>query len=699
VASGDFPAATEMLLTLDAENLPSDLRTQADLLLGIALLRQARLEEATVRLEAARAHRLLADYALCQLAQARRQAGRPDLAAEALGQLVDQHPQSLFLDRAAREIPRDFLEAGQLAQAEDAARKYLAAVPSDSGRAEVRLTLGEVLLRAGRSTEAEDVLRGVWLDLPASPESQRAQYLVTAIPTSRPFTVGEQFQRAVTLYQLDRHAMAIPELTPFAVTGSPREAQARLMLGISAFNVRQYQQAVQSLEPLKDVPGPDRMEALFWLGRSAGRVGDAGKFTDYLTQVADAVPQSQRSEEALYLLAQSAADDGDIVKARAYLSRLLQDHPTGARADVAVWLQGWLAYKQGDFPAAAAAWRHLAAEESRSRWRIQALYWRGRAFEAMKKRAEAIQTYRTLLAATVEHHFYRLQTNARLAFLTKTKTPPHPASWSTQALPVTVAQGLHAEKARALSALGLADEAAEEWSEQVRSHPGEWAGLAEACGAFLDMRRYEKAAWVGTRYLGPLFVQSRGTRPIPGFWQCAYPLGHLDLVRRYAKQRGLDPYLVLALIRQESAFVPGLVSRSGARGLMQLLSETANLTARAHGLPTLVADEIEWPEVNIQLGVHHLADLLRDLGGNLALSVAAYNAGTPPVERWLQRFGFADQAEFIEDIPFTETRLYVKLVLANYERYRSLYAAPRAGSRAQAGDGRSHVVKKRDSRR
>ena len=688
-----------MLLTLDAENLPSDLRTQADLLLGIALLRQTRLEEATVRLEAARAHRLLADYALYHLAQARRQAGRPDLAAEALGRLVDQHPQSLFLDRAAREIPRDFLEAGQLAQAEDAARKYLAAVPSDSGRAEVRLTLGEALLRAGRSIEAEDVLRGVWLDLPASPESQRAQYLVTAIPTSRPFTVDEQFQRAVTLYQLDRHAMAIPELTPFAVTGSPREAQARLMLGISGFNVRQYQQAVQSLEPLKDVPGPDRMEALFWLGRSAGRVGDAGKFTDYLTQVADAVPQSQRSEEALYLLAQSAADDGDIVKGRAYLSRLLQDHPTGARADVAVWLQGWLAYKQGDFPAAAAAWRHLAAEESRSRWRIQALYWRGRAFEAMKKRAEAIQTYRTLLAATVEHHYYRLQTNARLAFLTKTKTPPHPASWATQALPVTVAQGLHAEKARALSALGLADEAAEEWSEQVRSHPGEWAGLAEACGAFLDMRRYEKAAWVGTRYLGPLFVQSRGSAPDPGLLAVRVPArspGPRASVCKTARARslprpGTDPSGERIRARPRLAI--------WSAGTHAVMSETANLTARAHGLPTLVADEIEWPEVNIQLGVHHLADLLRDLGGNLALSVAAYNAGTPPVERWLQRFGFADQAEFIEDIPFTETRLYVKLVLANYERYRSLYAAPRAESRAQAGDGRSHVAKKRDSRR
>jgi soluble lytic murein transglycosylase len=689
--SGDFAGAIETVRTLDGEKLPARLRTQADLLLGIALLRQTRPEEAAARLEAARAHPVLSDYALYYLAQARRQAGRPDLAAEALGQLVHRVPQSLLLDRAAREIPRDLLDAGQLSKAEDAAHKYLAAAPSSSGCAEVRLTLGEVLLRAGRSAQAEDVLRSVWLKLPASPESQRAQELLAGIPASRPFTVDEQFQRAVTLHQLEQHAMAIPELTPFAVTGSPREAQARLMLGVSAFNVRQYTQAVQWLEPLKDMPGPDRIEALFWLGRSSGRAGDAGKFTESLTLVADSGPQSPRSEEALYLLAQSAADDADIAKGHVYVSRLLRDHPNGARADVARWLRGWLAYKEGNFPSAATSWRPLAAKESRSRWRVQALYWRGRALEAMKNGAGAIQVYRTLLATTAEHHYYRLQANVRLAALTKKEQVPRRPSPGAQP-PTGSSQGLHARKARALRALGITEEAVDEWSEHVRTHPDERIGLAEACRAFLDLGRYDRAAWVGSRFLRPLFARSGGTPPTPGFWQCAYPLGHIERVRRYASQRALDPYLVLALIRQESGFAPHLVSRAGAQGLMQLMPEAAELTAREHGLPPPADDTIETPDVNIQLGVYHLADLLRDFGGNIILSLAAYNAGREPVQRWLQRFGFADEIEFVEDIPFGETRDYVKLVLANYDRYTSLYAAPRSDG-SQAGDARSQVAK------
>ena len=198
------------------------------------------------------------------------------------------------------------------------------------------------------------------------------------------------------------------------------------MLGISAFNLRQYAQAAQWLEPLKDVAGSQRSEALFWLGRSAGRAGDAARFTEYLTLVADAAPPTRRSEEALYLLAQSAADDADIARSRTYLTRLLQEYPKGAWTDVALWLQGWLAYKQREFPVAVASWGRLVAEEPGSRWRVPALYWRGRAFEALKQTAEATQAYRTLLDTAPDQPYYRLRAGERLTPLTK-KAAPKPA--------------------------------------------------------------------------------------------------------------------------------------------------------------------------------------------------------------------------------------------------------------------------------
>lgn len=680
VEAGDLPAATDALLTLDGQDIPANLRTRADLLLGIVLFRQGRADEAVSRLEAAASDTVLGDYALYTVAQAQRSAGRRDLAAEALRQLVAQHPQSIFRDRAGREMSREFLEAGQLADAEEATKRYLSAGPSNAGRGEVGLTLGEIFLRSGRTDQAEEIFRRLWIELPASPESQRAQELLAAIPTARPPTADEQFQRAATLYQLGRYGPAIPELAPFAVTGSPRAAQARLMLGISAFNVRQYSQAVQWLEPLKESARPDTTEALFWLGRSAGRAGDAEKFTAYLTLAADAKPRTRRSEEALYLLAQDAADSADIPKARAYLARLLREYPKGAWTDVALWLQGWLAYKRKEFSAATAAWGRLVADEPGSRWKIPALYWRGRALEAIGRTSEAAQAYRTIVDTSANQYYYRLRATERLTPLTK-KAPAKSAAPAARPLPTNGAAGVHAEKARALRGLGLLDDAVEEWVEHVRSRPEERAGLAEACGVFLDLGRYDKAVWVGNRVLRPLFVQEGGQAPIPGFWQCTYPLGHIDLVRQNAAARALDPYLVLALIREESAFAPQAVSRTGARGLMQLMQQTADLTAREHKLPPVTAVGLEAPERNIEIGVAHLADLLRDFGGNLTLTLAAYNAGKQAVQRWVQRYGFADEVEFVEDIPYTETRNYVKRVLGNYDRYQTLYGAPRAATR------------------
>ena len=138
------------------------------------------------------------------------------------------------------------------------------------------------------------------------------------------------------------------------------------------------------------------------------------------------------------------------------------------------------------------------------------------------------------------------------------------------------------------------------------------------------VRQGDLDGWSGLR---PLYVQKNGQLPIQGFWQCLYPLGYLDLVRQYAQQRGKDPYLLLALIREESAFAPRAVANAGARGLMQLLPQTADLVAGENKLPPVAPAALDMPETNIRLGAIHLADLLRDNNGNLVFALASDNAG------------------------------------------------------------------------
>jgi len=161
-----------------------------------------------------------------------------------------------------------------------------------------------------------------------------------------------------------------------------------------------------------------------------------------------------------------------------------------------------------------------------------------------------------------------------------------------------------------------------------------------------------------------------------------YPLGYWETVRAAARAHGVDPFLVLALIRQESLFEPEATSSAGARGLMQLLPATARHLARTDGASPPAELALEDVETNIDLGTRLLARLLRQFGGSLVKALAAYNGGEDAVAKWERRYAGREPDEFVELISFRETRDYVKSVLRNYRVYRRLYATPNPATRS-----------------
>jgi soluble lytic murein transglycosylase len=152
-----------------------------------------------------------------------------------------------------------------------------------------------------------------------------------------------------------------------------------------------------------------------------------------------------------------------------------------------------------------------------------------------------------------------------------------------------------------------------------------------------------------------------------------YPLAYWEMIRKISEERGLDPFLVLALIRQESLFDPKAVSPATASGLMQLLPSTAVQTAGQLGLSPVQPENLFEPDLNLTLGTHYLKGLLQRYSNNVIRALAAYNAGENAVARWEQQSQVEDDEEFIERITYRETRLYVKLVLRNHSTYRRIY--------------------------
>jgi soluble lytic murein transglycosylase len=159
---------------------------------------------------------------------------------------------------------------------------------------------------------------------------------------------------------------------------------------------------------------------------------------------------------------------------------------------------------------------------------------------------------------------------------------------------------------------------------------------------------------------------------VPTFAAYQYPRAYWSRVVQAADAERLDPYVVLALMRQESLFDPTAVSPAAAYGLMQLLVPTASRVAGRQIEAVALVD----PTTNITLGARYLRQLLDRFGGNLAKALAAYNGGEEAVAKWERRAPEAPTDEFVESISYRETRHYVKQVLGNYRRYRRLYGAP-----------------------
>jgi soluble lytic murein transglycosylase len=156
--------------------------------------------------------------------------------------------------------------------------------------------------------------------------------------------------------------------------------------------------------------------------------------------------------------------------------------------------------------------------------------------------------------------------------------------------------------------------------------------------------------------------------------ELALPLRHEDIIRQQARDKGLDPAMIAAVIYAESHFADGRTSSAGAQGLMQLTPDTAKYIARKSGGTQFRVTDLGTPQVNIAYGAYYLRYLMQHYRGNQALVLAAYNAGEGNVDRWVARARAGGEALSIEAIPFGETRSYVRKVLDAESQYRKTYA-------------------------
>ena len=152
-----------------------------------------------------------------------------------------------------------------------------------------------------------------------------------------------------------------------------------------------------------------------------------------------------------------------------------------------------------------------------------------------------------------------------------------------------------------------------------------------------------------------------------------YPFPFQEKVFRYATEYEVDPYLIVAVVRTESKFLPAARSPKGARGLMQMMPETGQWVAGELNVGGFTADMLSDPETNIRFGTWYLASLRKEFKNNDVLVLAAYNGGRGNVKQWMRQLGWSDDFRDVDTIPYRETREYVRRVIEARERYQELY--------------------------
>ncbi len=658
----------------------------AYLALGHAYLLDKRYSDAEVALRQARkSGEDLADFADFLNAQACHAAGDDAAAEELLRGFMDRYPDSIFDD----QVPE--LEANVLLALNNptGALKVLQAATglAAEDRPGYQLAMGQTQFALGDMGAAQRVFKRLLLNRPLTSEAQQARARLTQMGGESTLTIQEMSNLADAFYRGGRYADAAEQYRALMrMTGISERDRNTFAVSAAAcdWKLKRLSSAtVQGLADTDDENGARRLYLMMELARSRDDAAEQQRIVD---EMETRFPRSQWLAEALFSSGNMYLLKRDYPRAVQYYKYLADHFPEGKNAPAAHWRAGWLSYRQRLYSDAANLFEEQIRLYPSASETVAALYWRARLYELVDhKPAMAAANYRAIVR-TYQHYFYAQISRERLEHLGDTK--PISASQADRFQPLPLpklvdtfpADSPQLARARLLANAGLNEYIAEEIAADPES--ASWSALAEAqiYSSYGQTFRALRLLKQAIPYSASAPIES-----IPlAYWRILFPEPYWDTIKAESAKNNLDPYLVASLIRQESEFNSSVVSYADAWGLMQLLPSVGRQMAREEGMKHFQTFQLLDPETNIKLGTRYLRQMLDHLGGVPEYALAAYNAGESRVVDWQSAGPYQGMDEFIESIPFTQTREYVQAILRNVETYKAIDAYAKSHS-AESG--------------
>ena len=660
--------------------------TRAGLLSGVLLLER----DPAVALQFLRAAQndspLLDDYVRLWIGEALLKLGEGKQAAEMFETISQTAPNSPLVVKAAYRAGEAWY---QTLSCREATAWIAKAVGLSQKEVETPLALlrqGACQLRENNIQEGHETLRQLWVRFAFSPEAKEAEALLASNLGGEPWVVqpSERLARAQAYLGQAFHAEAIEELRKFlaADPSSPQRTEAKLKLGIAQVRLKQYDQARETFRVLAKEGAAESSEASVWLARVYLRQGQGDKLLELAHTAAGSSLSPEQKGQITLFAGVWLEDQGRFDDAIARYRQVAKvGEPASQRAE-GQWRVGWGYYRMGRYREAFDQLRALV-EQHDGEFEPQALYWMARAAE-LNQQPQAHDVYVQLCHRFIYTYYCQLA-RERTQIPLPESVAPEPVQVSAPANDSEPVNGAAAgavttraeieqqaayRRALELKTLGLDSDAAREVAGLIDRYSRE-PGLLMVLSTMLN----EAGAYHhGLRLARAKFrdqLERTGGAVAPSLWPVAYPMGLLPTIKGQGA-KGVDPYLVAAIIREESQYDWRAVSRVGAIGLMQVMPGTANNVAQRLGLPAVGREDLFDQETNIRIGVHYVEQLLEQFSGNVAYTIASYNAGPIAVGNWITLHRGRSQDEFVELIPYQETRQYVKRVLRSYREYARL---------------------------
>lgn len=578
-------------------------------------------------------------------------------AASALSILGDprlkKDSDTLYYQARALEL------AGQKAKAVELYLQHYATYPKAGFEALVQRNLAALSPSALRGTRSYRVRLQRSENLLRSNDIRGARQLLVALGAVTPPDSASSQKRSLLLgdveYRLGKTAIALGHLRKVTAADPAMHAKALRLEG-SCFRKSEKEQAL--------IAQRDRVLKLY--------------------------PRSGDTEELCYLVATYHDIHYEPAKAQEAYKILHERFPKGRYAERASWKLALYDYFQKEYgDAAAGFWRHLNAYRDPAS-AVPSIYWMARCYQRLGASENARYLYRRVQALANDSYFglCARESESSLAKSGTTESDAIPGIVFGQVIEACDAVRLQAavlpepgisvlpalERARQLWSAELPDMAVSELRRAIQRSPGDEKPLSYVIAQIHASNEEYHRAIAGLRGIFPNYASMPIAALPDEIWQLLYPADHLEAVAAQAARNELDPFLIMGLIRQESAFNENARSSADARGLMQILPSTGARLARQARIPRYSAKKLFQAETNITLGTLYLSSLVKRYG-KIELALAAYNAGGTRVDLWLKEFGDADMPEFVENIPFSETRGYIKQVLSNRALYSLLMSS------------------------